>query len=157
MGSQRDASNLKALRAFIKNSIIHRKFLRGTRQYSVRGGLVTFIQQFQISHIELISLVMKWMKLEPLILQPRSAEKVEQIVSSANDDEKVSEGAFFLPAFSLHGYLLTERMISEFPLAFHQSEQEKIQKTVWRRSNSFENKFIGLSEIILVLVFSKIS
>ena len=43
------------------------------------------------------------MKSEPLILQLKEVrEKVEQILvsSAGNDDEKVSEGAFFLPAFS---------------------------------------------------------
>ena len=99
---------------------------------------------------------MKWMKLEPLILQPREVQKKLSKSSFllGNDDEKVSEGAFFsfLPFHTTWVFIEPERMISEFPMAFHQSEQEKIQKNClelcWNPAHS-KNKFIGLSEINL--------
>ena len=99
---------------------------------------------------------MKWMKLEPLILQPREVQRKLSKSSFLLPEmtmKKYLKGLFsFLPFHTTWVFIEPERMISEFPMAFHQSEQEKIQKNClelcWNPAHS-KNKFIGLSEINL--------
>ena len=126
-------------------------------QYSVRGGLIDLypVNSNQPYRIDFFGDEVDEIRTFDPSTQ-RSAEKVEQILvsSAGNDDEKVSEGGFFsfLPFHTTWVFIEPERMISEFPMAFHQSEQEKIQKNClelcWNPAHS-KNKFIGLSEINL--------
>ena len=134
-------------------------------QYSVRGGLIDLypVNSNQPYRIDFFGDEVDEIRTFDPSTQ-RSAEKVEQILisSAGNDDEKVSEGGFFsfLPFHTTWVFIEPERMISEFPMAFHQSEHEKIQKNClelcWNPAHSKINSLV-LVKSILVLVFSKIS
>lgn len=84
----------------------------------------------------------------------RTKESIDSITLSPADaeQEQVREGAFFsyLADDLCWAFIEPEKLVSDFPLAFHESEQRKFKKAsiglAWEGDDK-NQKFIGISEI----------
>ena len=124
-------------------------------QYSLRGGIIDVYpaNANQPYRIDFFGNVVDDIRAFDPTSQRTSEKKSEIVLSSLKEEEEnAREGEFFsyLSDSTTWAFLEPEALISEFPLAFHQSEEKKFQKAclelAWKESSN-QNIFLGFSEI----------
>ena len=124
-------------------------------QYSLRGGIIDVypVNANQPYRIDFFGNVVDDIRAFDPTSQRTSEKKSEIVLSSLKEEEEnAREGEFFsyLSDSTTWAFLEPEALISEFPLAFHQSEEKKFQKAclelAWKESSN-QNIFLGFSEI----------
>jgi transcription-repair coupling factor (superfamily II helicase) len=124
-------------------------------QYSLRGGIIDVypVNANQPYRIDFFGNVVDDIRAFDPTSQRTSEKKTEIVLSSLKGkEENAREGEFFsyLSDSTTWAFIEPETLISEFPLAFHQSEEKKFQKAcfelAWKDTSS-QNIFLGFSEI----------
>ena len=124
-------------------------------QYSLRGGLVDVYPvnatipyriDFFGNEIEEIK------SFDPTTQRTIAPVKAVTLSSAKIKDENTLEGGFFsyIPGNTTWAFIEPEKLIADYPLAFHQSENRKLNKAcldlAWQDSSQSDT-FLGLSEI----------
>ena len=124
-------------------------------QYALRGGLVDIypVNTNQPYRVDFFGDEIDDIRVfDPTSQRTIKSVKEVTLSSAKPENECFQEGAFlsYLEASTIWAFIEPEKLISNYPLAFHQSAETKLKKAdfslIWNRKKSL-NYYIGLSGI----------